>query len=180
MTGSIFSQLPNNLIMNIIKIAEDERKKEEQIQNTKNNLKSVHEQFDLIFKKIDRFYLPHCDEIFGEYESYQQMSNDERYGMITEDESREGEMYEYTFYEYIFMCNVFDAIEDTNEWYEWEIEEEEMRRQEEEDMEGFIESWGEYHYGSVEAYRERMAEYEYNNPPEDAYDWGEEPSWACD
>lgn len=29
MTGSIFSQLPNNLIMNIIKIAEDERKKEE-------------------------------------------------------------------------------------------------------------------------------------------------------
>ena len=29
MTGSIFSQLPNILIMNIIKMAEDERKKED-------------------------------------------------------------------------------------------------------------------------------------------------------
>lgn len=124
MTGSIFAQLPNNLIMNIIKIAEDERKKEEQIQNTKNNLKSVHEQFDKIFKNINSFYLSHCDKIFGEYESYQQMSNDERYGMITEDESSDGEMYEYTFYEYIFLCNVFDEIEDTNEWYDYEIEEE--------------------------------------------------------
>jgi len=122
MTGSIFSQLPNNLIMNIIKMETDRKKEEKEAHQKK--FKNVHEQFDLIFKKIDRFYLPHCDDIFGQYEAYQQMSNDERYDIITEDESREGEMYEYTFYEYIFMCNVFDAIEDTNEWYDYEIEEE--------------------------------------------------------
>jgi len=33
--ASIFSNLPNNLIMNIIKMAEDERKKEEQIELNK-------------------------------------------------------------------------------------------------------------------------------------------------
>jgi hypothetical protein len=35
MTKSIFSNLPNNLIMNIIKMAEDERKKEKQFKNKK-------------------------------------------------------------------------------------------------------------------------------------------------
>ncbi len=68
MTNSIFSNLPNNLIMNIIKMAEDERKNEQR--------------------------------------------------------------------------------------YEWEEEE------------------------SIESYRERSSEWEYNNPPEDAYDWGDEPQWA--
>ena len=31
---------------------------------------------------------------------------------------------------------------------------------------------------SIESYRERSSEWEYNNPPEDAYDWGDEPQWA--
>jgi hypothetical protein len=36
--------------MNIIKMAEDERKKEEQIQNTKNNFKELNRQFNQVLK----------------------------------------------------------------------------------------------------------------------------------
>jgi hypothetical protein len=49
MTGTIFSNLPNNLIMNIIKMAEDERKNDEAIQNTKKKFNRVIYQIDSIF-----------------------------------------------------------------------------------------------------------------------------------
>lgn len=118
MTNSIFSNLPNNLIMNIIKMAEDERKNDEAIQNTKNKFNRVVYQIDNIFRD------PYMDMFF----CIREFNDDFR-----------------------ILKNGKYAYE---ERYEWEREE------------------------SIESYRERSSEWEYNNPPEDAYDWGDEPQWA--
>ena len=110
MTNSIFSNLPNNLIMNIIKMAEDERKNDEAIQNTKKKFDRVIYQIDSIFDEewIADFFF--CIREFND--------------------------------DFIILENGKYAFEQR-----WEKEREEM---------------------------------EYNNPDEDAYDWGDEdePQWA--
>jgi hypothetical protein len=159
MTGTIFSNLPNNLIMNIIKMAEDERKKEEKESHQKKFI-DVMNQFNEMFLKIKRFYLSHdYDEMFLESE----MSIDEKLDIIISDHSRDMEMYDCSFFEYIFLCNVFTEIEDINEQYEWEEE-----RHEAELMDD-----PEYRYET---------RYDNNEGNEWDYDWGDlhEPSWACE
>ncbi len=167
MTGSIFSQLPNNLIMNIIKMAEDERKNDEAIQNTKNNFQNVVKQIKEIDRDIKTFFMicivkptsnHYITIIDNECRSMSIREKFEKLNIIHEDESREGEIYDCNYYEYIFLCNVFNYIEDSNEEYYYNEED-----PYEEDP---------------ETYRERSAEWDYNNPDEDAYDWGDEPSWA--
>ena len=51
MVASLFSQLPNNLIMNIIKIAEDERKKEEK-EIMEKNLKKHRYNFSIVISDL--------------------------------------------------------------------------------------------------------------------------------
>ena len=146
--------------MNIIKMAEDERKEEEAIQYTKKKFKNVVKQIKEINRDIKTFYL-HCilkPTRCNQYLSItsnecQSMSVSEKLSVIVEDQSSEGEIYEYTFYDFIFLCNVFNYIENSNEEYYYMEE-------------------------SIESYREMMREWEWNNPPEDAYDWGDEPQWA--
>jgi U3 small nucleolar ribonucleoprotein component len=80
MTGTIFSNLPNNLIMNIIKMAEDQRKKEEQIQNTKKKFNRVIYQIDSIFGDPFFFIREFNDDFIilenGKY-AYEQMWDEE-------------------------------------------------------------------------------------------------------
>lgn len=58
MTGSIFSNLPNNLIMNIIKMAEDERKIEE-----------AREQHEELFWEVDNELSEHFCKRPAEYDN---------------------------------------------------------------------------------------------------------------
>lgn len=51
MTNSIFSNLPNNLIIDIIKMAEDQRKKEEN-EAHKKKFKNVIQQFNEVEKSM--------------------------------------------------------------------------------------------------------------------------------
>ena len=53
-----------------------------------------------------------------------------------------------------------------------------MAEDERKNDEEYEQRWEEEEEESIESYRERSSEWEYNNPPEDAYDWGDEPQWA--
>ena len=123
MTGSIFSQLPNNLIMNIIKMAEDERKKDEE----------AREQHEEMFWEVDSELSHHFIKNVAQY-------------------NLQGEIVKDT--EYLSPKQVLSFLRGRD--YDDPYDED------------------------PETYRERSAEYDYNNPNENDYDWGEEfePSWA--
>lgn len=162
MTASIFANLPNDIIMNIIKMAEDERKNDEAIQKTKNKFKNVVKQINEINRGIKTFYLD-CILKPTRSNCYASLMDSEKMSLMLHNhyEPSTGCIYDCNYYEWIYNINVFDYIENSNERYQYE---EEMHQEQLMD--------------DPEYRREMMAEWEYNNPPEDAYDWGDEPQWA--
>ena len=124
MTGSIFSQLPNNLIMNIIKMAEDERKKDEE----------AREKHQEIMDDLD--YELSCHFI------------------------KKGAQYENIG---VGCCNIV-KVEDAVYYSPKHVLAFLRGRDYDEDED-------------PETYRERSAEWDYNNPNENDYNWFE-PTWA--
>lgn len=156
MTGTIFSNLPNNLIMNIIKMAEDQRKKEEKEDHQKKFI-DVMNQFNKVEEDMLSIY---SREERDSYESENYIGTDQRkpegcfiLGDLFWQITRMNHLLEVKYYD-------DDA---PREWdYDWHL--------------GVIEpSWA----YDINALQQEM---EYNHPPEDAYDWGDddEPSWAYD
>ena len=136
MTKSIFSNLPNNLIMDIIKMAEDQRKKDEEEIRQKHRAKFI----DVIhqFNKVEEDMREYYDE--SDRDAYK--SGDD--GFI--------------------LGDLFWTIEQMNNIYYMN--------------ENKTDDFDDHYDEDPETYRERSAEWDYNNPDEDAYDWGDEPSWA--
>lgn len=173
MTGTIFSNLPNNLIMNIIKMAEDERKKDEAIQKTKNNFKNVAKQINEINREIQTFYF-RCILKPTLSNCYASLTTPEKMSLMLHNhyEPSTGCIYDCNYYEWIYKINVFDYIENSNEEIEAikEREQYEKERYEDELMD------------DPEYRREMMAEQDYYEVDECDYDWGDydEPSWACE
>jgi uncharacterized protein with PIN domain len=126
--------------MNIIKMAEDERKKDEEKIRQKHRAKFINviHQFDNVEEEMREYYRQEQRDnwrLFGDGENHQN-------GYV--------------------LGDLFWTIKQMNKLYT-------RNDYDEDDYEEDIES-----------YRERMAEENWNNPDEDAYDWGDEdePRWA--
>lgn len=124
MTASIFANLPNDIIMNIIKMAEDERKKDEE----------AREQHEDLFFYVDSELSEYFIKRQAQYENI-------GVGCCNIVKVKDAEYYS--------PKQVLSFLRDR--YYEEE---------------------------SIETFRERSSEEDFNNPPEDAYDWGDEPQWA--